>query len=90
MAQHLTATARPLKAPEEQVPTAVVRAVARSLAKDPGDRYSTAAAFARALEPSHETSSAGRRARNIAAAAGIALAAFALTFYMASHSGCIR
>jgi eukaryotic-like serine/threonine-protein kinase len=90
MAQHLTATPRPLRTPEEQVPTSVVRAVARSLAKDPEDRYPTAAAFARALEPSHETSSAGRRARKIATAAGIALAAIALTFYMASHSGCIR
>lgn len=81
MAQHLTASPRPLRAPEEQVPTSVVRAVARSMAKDPGDRYPTAAAFARALEPSPETSATGPRARTIALAGSIALAALALTFY---------
>ncbi len=90
MAQHLTATPHPLRAPEEPVPTSVVQAVARSLAKDLGDRYPTAAAFARALEPSRKASTARPRLRNLAVAAGIALAALALTIYLASHSGCIR
>jgi Tol biopolymer transport system component len=81
MAQHLTATPRPLKSPEEPVPTSVVRAVARSMAKDPGDRYPTAVAFARALESSPETSAPSPRARNIALAGAIGLAALALTYY---------
>jgi serine/threonine protein kinase len=63
MAQHLSATPRAVRIPEGPVPTPIVRAVAKSLAKDRGERFPTAAAFARALEPAAEPSSRGSRNR---------------------------
>jgi serine/threonine-protein kinase len=79
LAQHLTATPRVIRAPEGQVPTPTVRAVAKSLAKEPAERFPTAAAFARALEPAAE--SPIFRTRRLVLAGGVALAVLALTFY---------
>ena len=81
LAQHLTATPGVLRAPEGQIPTPIVRAVAKSLAKEPAERFSTAAAFARALEPAAELASPIFRTRRIVLAGGVALAVLALTFY---------
>jgi serine/threonine-protein kinase len=81
VAQHLTATPRAIRVPEGQVSTRVVRAVAKSLAKEPAERFPTAAAFARALEPEAEQSTKAIRARQIILAVVIALAVLALTFY---------
>jgi serine/threonine protein kinase len=80
MAQHLTATPRAIRAAEGQVPTSIVRAVAKSLAKEPAERFRTAAAFARALEPAPDPSSAATTIRRVVLAGATALAALALTF----------
>ena len=81
LAQHLTATPGVIRAPEGPVPTPIVRAVAKSLAKEPAERFPTAAAFARALEPAAEPSSPISGARRIVLAGGVALAVLALAFY---------
>ncbi len=47
--QHLTAEPRPLSELRPTVPLGIVRVVARALAKDPADRFPTAAAFAEAI-----------------------------------------
>jgi non-specific serine/threonine protein kinase len=46
---HLTTEPRPLSELRPTVPVAVVRIVARALAKDPGDRFPNAASFAEAI-----------------------------------------
>jgi len=81
MAQHLTATPRPIRIPEGQIPTPLVRAVAKSLAKEPGERFPTAAAFARELQPVSERPAKPSGGRRIALAGLIAATALGLTFY---------
>ena len=81
MAQHLTATPRPIRIPEGQIPTPLVRAVAKSLAKEPGERFPTAVAFARELQPTAERPVTASGARRIALAGLIAAVALGLTFY---------
>jgi serine/threonine-protein kinase len=49
LTQHLTAPAPPLRAMQPDAPPAVEGAIARALAKDPADRFDTAADFVRAL-----------------------------------------
>jgi eukaryotic-like serine/threonine-protein kinase len=82
MAQHLTATPRPIRVAGGPVPTPLVRAVAKALAKHPEERFPTAAAFARALAPPAERLGTPAGARRIVAAALIALTALAATFYV--------
>ena len=47
--QHLTAAPRPVNELRPTVPVGIVRVVARSLAKDPAERFPTAAALAEAI-----------------------------------------
>jgi TolB-like protein len=51
IARRITETPRPLRQVRETVPEAVAQAVSRALAKAPADRFTTAAEFARALDP---------------------------------------
>ena len=51
LAAHLTATPVPLRSIREEIPRAVSDAMARALAKNPGERFASAAAFAEALDP---------------------------------------
>jgi serine/threonine-protein kinase len=85
MAQHLTATPTAIRAPQEPVPPRIVRAVAKSLAKQPDERFPTAAAFAAALEPASAPSSMAARARWIVLAAAVAVAALVLWLFEAAR-----
>jgi tetratricopeptide (TPR) repeat protein len=57
LAQHATREAAPLRQLREDVPDAVSRAVARALAKTPGERFATATEFTDALLGSAATGS---------------------------------
>lgn len=50
MAKQVTEVPRPVRALRPEVPTAVEQALGRALAKDPADRFATAAEFVAALE----------------------------------------
>ncbi len=50
MAKHVTERSRPLRALRPDAPTAVERAVAKALAKDPADRFASVAEFTAALK----------------------------------------
>ena len=50
MARHATEPPAPIRTARPNIPAAVERAIARALAKDPADRFATAAEFAAALE----------------------------------------
>ena len=49
MAKHAAEPAEPVRAANPEVPTGVERALAKALAKEPGDRFATAFEFAEAL-----------------------------------------
>jgi serine/threonine protein kinase len=51
LARRLMETPRPLKQLRESVPDGVAHAVTKALARAPADRFTSAAEFARALEP---------------------------------------
>jgi serine/threonine-protein kinase len=53
--QHVTAPVPPLSARGVSVPTTVAAALERALAKDPADRFPTAAEFGAALDPSAQS-----------------------------------
>jgi serine/threonine-protein kinase len=80
--QHTLAPPPALSALRESVPSAVVSAIGRALAKSPGDRFQTALQFAAALEASGETAdttlSVWARALRRARKALIALTALTL------------
>jgi len=81
VAQHLTKSAPPLRAPTGQTPPSVAGAVARALSKSPRDRFATAAEFAAALEPAGAPAAGAPWARPVAlavAALALAIAATAL------------
>jgi serine/threonine-protein kinase len=59
MAKHAASAAEPVRAANPEVPTEVERALAKALAKEPGDRFATAFEFAEALS---EAVSGGTRA----------------------------
>ncbi|UCD24628.1 MAG: protein kinase [Gemmatimonadota bacterium] len=51
IAQHVSHEAQPLRSIRPDVPSAIGEAIAKALAKDPVDRFATAAAFGEAIEP---------------------------------------
>jgi len=72
VAAHLAQTPKPLQEVRAEVPGAVAAAIARALAKDPADRFQTAAAFRDALPPPAGGYPRGRRSGLRALAAGLA------------------
>jgi serine/threonine-protein kinase len=52
IALHATQEVQPLQSIRPDVPSAIDAAIAKALAKNPGDRFATAAAFGEAIEPS--------------------------------------
>ena len=69
---HLAQVPKPLREVRGDVPGAVADAIAKALAKDPADRFQTAAAFRDALPPPVEPVPHGRRAGLRALTAGLA------------------
>jgi len=72
VAAHLAQTPKPLRELRADVPGALADAVSRALAKDPADRYQTAAAFRDALPSPAGARPHGRRSGLRALAAGLA------------------
>ncbi len=72
VAAHLAQIPRPLEELRADVPSAVADAIARALAKDPADRFQTAAAFRDALPTPAAAFPRGRRSGLRALAAGLA------------------
>jgi serine/threonine protein kinase len=72
VAAHLAQIPRPLRELRTDVPGAVADAIARALAKDPADRFPTAAAFRDALPAPAGALPRGRRSGLRALAAGLA------------------
>ncbi len=85
MAAHLTQEPRPVSALRPDTPEPVTAAIARGLAKDPADRYQTAAEFRDALRAVAAPAQAGRSAGRWRLAAGALavalLAALLFTFW---------
>jgi eukaryotic-like serine/threonine-protein kinase len=81
MAQHMTAKPPPLGVSDDKVPSSIVHAVAKALAKDPSERFPTAAAFARALETEYDGSRSSRVRRHGALLTLAGLLVLGLTFY---------
>ncbi len=71
MAAHLTETPRPLTDLRSETPPAVVNAISRALAKDPGARLQSAAEFRDALADVHQRR--GRRVRPVHVSAALAV-----------------
>jgi TolB-like protein/Flp pilus assembly protein TadD/tRNA A-37 threonylcarbamoyl transferase component Bud32 len=63
MTQHVVAPLPPLRSQRPEVPESVERVLAKALAKEPGDRYSTAAEFTTALESAGESTAASGDSR---------------------------
>jgi eukaryotic-like serine/threonine-protein kinase len=82
MAKQVVAPPPPLRARRSEVPEPVERVLAKALAKEPGDRFSTAAEFTSALEAIGSTArpQAGGRRRAAALLSLGALVATALLF----------
>ena len=78
VAKHLAEPPPPLHVPHGAVPTRIAEALHKAMAKDPADRFPTAAAFADALGTGQETRVTNRR---IALAALGLLAVLGLAFY---------
>jgi eukaryotic-like serine/threonine-protein kinase len=82
MAQQVVAPPRPLRALRSEVPDSVERVLAKALAKEPADRFSTAAEFTEALEAAGSAArpQAGGQRRAAALLSVGAIAAMALLF----------
>jgi serine/threonine-protein kinase len=82
MAKQVVAPPPPLRALRAEVPESVERVLAKALAKEPGDRFPTAAEFTAALEEAGSTARAGDggRRRTVALLSLGAIAATALLF----------
>ncbi len=77
LAKHAAATVPSLRTREPGIPVVLDRAVQRALAKDPGDRFATASAFAEALTTGTVVGGARRRVRQrglVTAGGGVLLA----------------
>jgi serine/threonine protein kinase len=72
VAAHQTRVPKPLREAREDVPPALAAAIAQALAKDPADRFPTAAEFRDALPVPDEHRPRGRRSGLRAMAAGLA------------------
>jgi len=72
VAAHLSQAPRPLREVRPDVPGALADAIGRALAKDPADRFQTAAAFRDALPSAAGAAPRGRRSGLRALAAGLA------------------
>jgi Tol biopolymer transport system component len=81
VAKHLTEPPPPLQLPGGALPTRVAEALDRAMAKNPADRFDTAAAFADALGTNHEAGLPRAGRRRIALAALAILAVLGLAFY---------
>ena len=91
MAQQVLATLSPIRARREDVPEAVERALAKALAKEPTDRFATAAELSAALEgsvtPAPLPAAAGprRRAAGLLALGAVAATAFLFALGLQRH-----
>jgi Tol biopolymer transport system component len=81
VAKHLTAPPPLVTSADGEVPPSVVQALAKALAKTPGERFENAAAFAAALGAGRATRTAAGTRRRVALAALAALVLLGLTFY---------
>jgi eukaryotic-like serine/threonine-protein kinase len=81
IAKHLTAAPPPLPAAHGAVPPSVAQALDKVLAKEPGDRFSSAAAFAEALGTVKKAGIPSGGRRRVAIAAMAAAVLLGLTFY---------
>ena len=83
-ARHLTASPPPITIPDAEVPNSVKQAVEKALAKDPSDRFLSAADFARALEIKPQPARRPKRHR-VALGVAVALGTLALAVYAGSR-----
>jgi Tol biopolymer transport system component len=81
VAKHVTQPPPAVKLADGTVPPRVAAALKQAMAKDPGDRFATAAAFADALGSGQEELPPGATRRRIALAATAVLAVLGLAFY---------
>jgi serine/threonine-protein kinase len=80
-AKQVTQPPPPIEVPDGAVPARVTAALKKAMAKDPADRFGTAAAFADALEPDQETLSPRAGQRRVALGALAIAVVLGLAFY---------
>ena len=81
VAKQVTQPPPPMQVTDGEVPPRVAAALKKAMAKNPADRFGTAAAFADALGPDQETVSPHATRHRIALAALAILAVLGLAFY---------